>query len=223
MTMFVSVGLLGVAGVAASAAPAAKQPVSIALAASASNVNQGSTVKFTGRIWQGQTGNRTPMYFYFQRRGATTWAPAGSVWANDHGDFARSVRATTSGTWKVVYPGTSTRAAAVRGRVINVFASRWRQVASYSMSASNWQGPRIKIPTTDYRAIASYKCAEANFFYLTWNGDSYGYEYVSSSSMAATLTLNGHQGGRSGYFGVSTWLNCSWTVKVYAGSVRVLV
>lgn len=223
LTLVAAAGLLGSAAPAAQAAPAAARPVSITLGASATSIDQGQVVRFTGRIWQAQTGNRAPMYFYFQRRGTTTWMSGGYAWSNDRGDYAKSFRATYSGTWKVVYRGTATRAAAVRGRVVDVYATTPRQVVAYTAASADWQGPKLRIPTAEFTAVATYTCQDAGFLFLTWYGDQGGYDSADLLATSGTVTLNGHHGAQVGYFEVSSWLGCSWTVKVYSGTAKVLV
>ncbi|MFC7533837.1 hypothetical protein [Actinoplanes sp. GCM10030250] len=207
----------------AGSAPRRVTPVRMVLNASATTVNRGAVVTFSGRVWQAPTGNQAPVYFYFQKRGTTAWTAAGSVRANSRGQYTKTVRATTTGTWKAAYRGTATRAATARGRLVNVLGTVPRQIAAYSNPATNWQSPRLKISTVDYRAVATYRCANTGHLFLTWNGDNFGYESANSSQASGTVTLNGHRGARSGYFDVSTWLDCTWSLKVYAGTVRVLV
>lgn len=223
ISVLASAMLLGLAAPEASAAPAVRRPVSMVLTSSVTSVNQGATIRLTGRVWQGQTGNRTPVYFSFQRRGTVAWVQAGYVWSTDRGDFAKTVRATSSGTWKATYRGTTTRAAAARGRIISVYGMAARQIAFATATSSHWQSAKLRIPTTDYRAVASYNCSSGGGLTLSWDPDGLGFEYASAETEpSGTAVLNGHAGAQTGYFEVWT-STCTWTLKVYAGTARVLV
>ncbi|WP_436535679.1 hypothetical protein [Actinoplanes sp. HUAS TT8] len=81
----------------------------------------------------------------------------------------------------------------------------------------DWQSPTVKLKKRDYRATVKYTCTDSSggFMYLSWNGDQNGYESAHSSKARDTVTLNGHKGAMTGYFKVSTWIDCDWTVKVY--------
>jgi hypothetical protein len=190
---------------------------------SATTVSRGDTVRLSGRVWQGRIGNEAQVYFSFQKRGTTTWAPAGSTRADSRGEFVKTVRATTTGTWKAATRASATRAATARGRLVNVLGTVPRQIATWSAPASNWQSPRLRVPTREFKAVVNYRCPGSGWLYLTWNGDQNGYESASWSKPTGTVTLNGHRGARSGYFTVATWMDCAWSLKVYSGTVRVLV
>jgi len=224
VSVLASVSLFGTAAAAASASPVVQRPVNMVLTSSATTVNQGATIRLTGRVWQAQTGNRTPVYFSFQRRGTTTWVQAGYAWSTDRGDFAMAVRATFSGTWKATYRGTATRAAAARGRTISVYGVVARQIAFASATSHHWQSAKLRIPTTDYRATASYNCTSGGYLSLGWHGDGDAFEYAASQTApSGTVVLNGHAGARAGFLEISTLPGCTWTLKVFAGTARTLI
>jgi hypothetical protein len=92
----------------------------------------------------------------------------------------------------------------------------WKLVKTYRGNG-DWQSPTIKIKKSDYKAQVKYRCtgSSGGYLYLSWNGKPYGYESANSSKARGTVTLYGHAGGRRGYFEVSPWIDCSWTLKIY--------
>ncbi|GAA2464756.1 hypothetical protein [Winogradskya humida] len=88
-------------------------------------------------------------------------------------------------------------------------------IASYS-GDTEFNGPRITVPNSDYEAIVSYKCDDDGFLYVSWNGTPYSYEEAHSSAGKGTVVLAGREGGSKGYFAIDTWLGCSWSLKVYS-------
>ena len=219
VTLLLAAGtLLGVAPAAVQAAPA---PVNMTFNAAPEPLLQGRTITLAGRVWNKATGNRQPVLFYFRRAGTPTWTYVGRATANDRGQFTRTATARFSGTWKAVRPATAARQAAERLDAVDVVRRAPRRIASYSGTTSSWSSPTIRIPTADYRAYVAYRCTDPSggFMHLRWHGQQYGFEVVSSSQATGTLTLNGHYGARGGHFEVSTWMDCSWWVNVYAGTV----
>ncbi|GAB1688283.1 hypothetical protein [Krasilnikovia sp. M28-CT-15] len=211
--------LIGMTGPAALAAPA---PVQMTFNAAPEPADQGKALTLSGRVWLGATGNRSRIYFYFRRSTATTWVLTGFANSDDKGYFSTRTTARYSGTWRAVYRGTATRAAAARLDAVAVLHPVPRPIVTYTGTDSSWQGPRTFLPTVDYRAVVTYRCPAGGYMYLRWNGDSFGFESVSSAKAAGTLTLNGHQGARGGYFDIDTYSDCTWSIIVYSGTVRVL-
>ncbi|WP_130509774.1 hypothetical protein [Krasilnikovia cinnamomea] len=214
-----AVSLIGLAGPAALAAPA---PVQMTFNAAPEPADQGKALTLSGRVWLGATGNRSRVYFYFRRSTATTWAYTGYADSDDRGYFSSRTTARYTGTWRAMYRGTATRGAITRLDAVAVLHRVPRRLVTYTGTDSSWQGPRVVIPTADFQAVVTYRCPVGGYMYLRWNGDSFGYESVSSAKPAGTLTLNGHQGARSGYFDLDTWSGCTWKITVYSGTVRVL-
>ncbi|WP_412744052.1 hypothetical protein [Krasilnikovia sp. MM14-A1004] len=211
--------LIGMSGPAALAAPA---PVQMTFNAAPEPADQGQALTLSGRVWLGATGNRSRVYFYFRRANTPAWVYTGYADSNDRGYFSTRTTARYSGTWRAMYRGTASRAAITRLDAVAVLHRVPRRLVTYTGTSTSWQGPRIRIPTADFQAVATYRCPVGGYMYLHWNGDSFGFESVSSSTPSGTLTLNGHQGARSGYFDIDTYSDCSWTITVYSGTVRVL-
>ncbi|WP_412738084.1 hypothetical protein [Krasilnikovia sp. MM14-A1259] len=219
--MTAAVSLIGMAGPAAFAAPA-PAPVQMTFNAAPEPADQGAALTLSGRVWLGATGNRSRVFFWFRRSTENAWAAAGYADSDDRGYFSKRTTARYTGTWRAMYLGTSTRAAITRLDAVAVLHRVPRRLVIYTSTDQTWQGPRINIPTADFRAVVSYQCPAGGYMYLHWNGDSFGYESVGSNRPTGTLTLNGHQGARSGYFDIDTWVDCTWSLTVYSGTVRVL-
>jgi hypothetical protein len=215
--------LLGSAAPAAHAAPSAQAVVIMSFDAAPEPAKLGAPLALRGRVWAGKVGNQSRVELYFQRSGGTTWTPAGFVQSTDRGDFVKHTTAKFSGTWKAVYRGTATRRAAARTDAIQVIKIVPHTVAQYRGTTSTWTSPTVNIPTADYQATIQYQCAGPDgYMFFSWNGAADGYDVVSSSRTSGTLTLNGHDGARNGYFEVDASENCTWSVLVHAGTVRAL-
>jgi len=182
---------------------------------------KGAPVTLTGRVWQTTRGNQARVDFYFHANGtpANAYTHQGFATTTDAGDFSRSFTAQTTGTWKAVYAGSTSRRNAARLDEVQVFQHRSREVAGWSERTNSWQSPTIRIPTHDYKAIVSWTCADSGspFAHLTWTGEGGGSEYVRGEKPTGTLTLNGHAGARKGVFTVSTSTGCTWKVRVFSG------
>ncbi|MEV4704537.1 hypothetical protein [Actinoplanes sp. NPDC049316] len=213
---------------AAPAAPAAQTAVKMTFNATPEPALKGSTVTLTGRVWLGATGNRGKVSFYFRKAGtaSTAFTYRGYANTNDAGNFTRRYVADTTGTWKAVFAGTAARKNAARLDAVQVVQRRSKQIADWSEPSNQWTSPTIKVPTVDYKAIVSWDCTGSDFPYviMTWEGKTDGYEYVTTSDKeTGTLTLNGHEGGRSGFFGVATGSSCTWRLRVFSGIVNIQV
>jgi hypothetical protein len=220
----VATTLLPGPAMSAQAAPAA---VKMTFDAAPDPVARGATVTLTGRVWRTARGNQARVDFYFHANGtpANSYTYQGFATTTDAGDFSRSYLAQTTGTWKAVYGGSTSRRNAARLDTVQVFQRRSREVAGWSDQTSSWQSPTIRIPTQDYKAITSWTCTETGspFLHLTWTGQGGGSEYVHGAKPAGTLTLNGHAGARRGFFKVSTSAGCTWKVRVFAGTTAFQV
>ncbi|MEV6598868.1 hypothetical protein AB0M36_18700 [Actinoplanes sp. NPDC051346] len=211
-------------GMPAQAAPAA---VKMTFNAAPEPVVKGRTVTLTGRVWVGATGNRSRVSFYFRKAGtaANAYVYKGFATATNAGNFTRRFTAETTGTWKAVFAGTAARRNAARLDAVRVIQTRSKEIANWHGTATPWKSRTIKVPTVDYKAIASWNCANPDFpfLYLTWEGRTSGYEYVGSERQSGSLTLNGHEGGRLGFFEISSASGCSWTLRVFSGTTTVQV
>ncbi|MFI7596569.1 hypothetical protein [Actinoplanes sp. NPDC049681] len=217
-----TVTLVAGAGTAAHAAQAA---VKMTFNAAPEPVIKGAPVTLSGRVWIGATGNRSRVSFYFRKSGTTAFAYKGFATATDSGAFTRRFTAETTGTWKAVFAGTAARRNAARLDAVQVIQRRSKEIATWTGDSTAWTSPTLKVPTVDFKAIASWDCAEPDFsfFYLTWEGKTNGYEYVGADKQSGSLTLNGHEGGRLGFFTVSTASNCTWSLRIFSGITTVQV
>ncbi|GGQ44806.1 hypothetical protein [Couchioplanes azureus] len=211
-------------GTPAQAAPAA---VKMTFNAAPEPVVKGKPVTLSGRVWVGATGNRSRISFYFRKAGtaANAYVYKGFATATDAGNFTRRFTAETTGTWKAVFAGTAARRNAARLDAVQVVQTRSREIANWHGTATPWKSRTINVPTVDYKAVASWNCPDTNFpfLYLTWEGKTSGYEYVGSEKQSGSVTLNGHEGGRLGFFEISTASGCSWNLRVFSGVTTVPV
>ena len=202
-------------------APATAAPVRMTFDAGPEPVAKGATVNLTGRVWRTARGNKARVDFYFHATGtpANSYTHQGFATTTDAGTFSRAYTAQTTGTWKAVFAGSAGRRNAARLDTVQVFQRRSREIAGWSEQTSSWQSPTLRIPTADYKALVSWTCADngSPFIYLTWTGEGGGYEYVHGAKATGTLTLNGHAGGRKGFFKVSSSADCTWKVRVFSG------
>jgi hypothetical protein len=217
------------AAVASPALAAASVPAAVKMTfdAAPEPVAKGATLTLTGRVWQAARGNRARVDFYFHANGtpANSYTHQGFATTTDAGTFRREAIAQTTGTWKAVYAGSTSRRNAARLDAVQVFQRRSREIAGWSQETSSWQSPTLRIPTQDYKAIVSWTCTgeSAPFLYLIWTGEGGGSEYVHGAKPTGALTLNGHAGARRGYFKVSTSAGCAWRVRIFSGIVAFQV
>ncbi|WP_153040574.1 hypothetical protein [Actinoplanes sp. TFC3] len=209
----------------ASATPAAPAVVKMTFDAAPEPVVKGATITLTGRVWLKATGNRTKVNFYFQKAGtpASAYVYQGYATTTDAGTFTRRFTATTTGTWKAVFAGTASRKNAARVDEVQVVQRRSKEIATYGPLKGYYATPTIRIPSADYKAIATYSCEDDGLLVLVWNGQPDVGEAVGSDEVGGTVTLNGHLGARSGYFEVGTWPGCTWTLRIFAGIVTTQV
>ncbi|MEU8610860.1 hypothetical protein AB0C29_23015 [Actinoplanes sp. NPDC048791] len=200
------------------AAPAA---VRMTFDAAPEPVAKGEAVSLTGRVWRTARGNQARVDFYFHANGtpANSFTYQGFATTTDAGHFSHRAVAQTTGTWKAVYAGSTSRRNAARLDAVQVFQRRSREIAGWSQQTGAWQSPTIRIPTQDYKAIFSWTCPQEGspFVHLAWTGQGGGSEYVHGAKPTGTLTLNGHAGARNGFFKVSTSADCTWRVRVFSG------
>ncbi len=202
---------------AATAGPAA---VRMTFDAAPEPVAKGATVTLAGRVWRAARGNQARVDFYFHATGtpANSFTYQGSATTTDAGTFSRGVTAETTGTWKAVFAGSTTRRNAARLDTVQVFQRRSREIAGWSDRTSAWQSPTLRIPTQDYKAILSWTCAagDSPFVHLSWTAQGGGSEYVHGAKTTGSLTLHGRAGGR-GFFKLSTSAGCDWKIRVFSG------
>ncbi|KUL37518.1 hypothetical protein [Actinoplanes awajinensis] len=112
-----------------------------------------------------------------------------------------------------VVPGPAV-AAGRPGAVVHA-AKTWKLFRTYR-GVGSWQSPAVT-PAKDYKATVTYACtgSSGGFMYLFWQAKPYSFEAATSPKARGAVTLRGHAGGTKGNFRVSTWVDCSWTVKVY--------
>jgi hypothetical protein len=205
------------------AAPAQAAPAAVRMTfdAGPEPVAKGAPVTLTGRVWRTARGNQARVDFYFHASGtpANSYTYQGFATTTDAGNFSRSYTAQTTGTWKAVYTGSTSRRNAARLDTVQVFQRRSREIATWSEQTSSWQSPTLRIPTQDYKALLSWTCPDEPipFIYLTWTGQGGGSEYVHGAKPDGTLTLNGHAGARKGFFRITSSADCSWKVRVFSG------
>ncbi len=205
------------------ASPATVGPAAVRMTfdAAPEPVAKGAAMTLTGRVWRTARGNQARVDFYFHADGtpANSYVFQGFATTTDAGNFSRSYTAQTTGTWKAVYAGSTSRRNAARLDAVQVFQRRSREVAGWSEQTNSWRSPTIRIPTQNYKAIVSWTCAAngSPFVYLAWTGESGGHEYVRGGKVTGVLTLNGHAGAGKGYFKVSTSTGCAWKVRVFSG------
>jgi hypothetical protein len=184
-------------------------------------VAKGANLTLTGRVWRTARGNKVRVQFYFHANGtpANAYTYQGFATTTDAGNFSHAYSAQTTGTWKAVFAGSTTRRNAARLDAVQVFQRRSREIAGWSAQTSSWQSPTIRIPTRDYKALLSWTCADngSPVIHLTWTGEGGGSEYVRGAMTTGKLTLNGHAGARKGFFKVNSSTACTWRVRVFSG------
>jgi hypothetical protein len=193
------------------AASALVSPAHLSLGATPGTLAEGAPLTLSGRLASG--GARVDLYF--QRYGTIGFVLATHAATTGRGRFLVRVPARASGTWKAVDPVTGE----TRQRAVQVLRDQPRQLAAYGGTTRAWRGPAVLVPTTRFKAVATYRCLGDGFFSLDWNGQ----EDATSDRRSGTVTVNGRTGGRRGHFEVSTWEDCSWSLRVFSGSVTVQV
>ncbi|GAA0446656.1 hypothetical protein Aca07nite_57120 [Actinoplanes capillaceus] len=152
---------------AAVAAP--RKPVKMRFAASATATLRGSTVNLTGRAHYKATGNKARVDIYFAQTGAG-YRLLTSTTANAHGDFRKSVTATTTGTYKAVYRGNTKRKRATAADTLTVYINQTvtRTLFSHTEddadcyaakpNACTFSGPAITIANTPITVTGTVAC-----------------------------------------------------------------
>jgi hypothetical protein len=110
----ISLAVTTLFGASSAQAASGKKPVAMTFSASPASVKAGAAVTLDGRAWSGKKGNAGRVDLYFLKHGTKAWASTGSVKAADNGRFRRTVRASSSGTFRAVYRGNAKRKAATR-------------------------------------------------------------------------------------------------------------
>lgn len=212
---------------AQAAAPTGPTAVRMTFDAAPEPAAKGAAVTLAGRVWQAARGNRARVDFYFHANGtpANAYTYQGYATTTDTGTFSRGYTAQTTGTWKAVYAGSTSRRNAARLDAVQVLQRRSREITGWSERTSSWQSPTIRIPTRDYKAMVAWTCADhgSPFINLTWTGDNGGSEYVRGEKTTGTLTLTGHAGAQKGFFKVGTSTDCTWKVRVFSGTIALQV
>ncbi|MFI5936239.1 hypothetical protein [Actinoplanes sp. NPDC051494] len=204
------------------AAHAAPLTVKMVVAATPQPVLKGAEVTLSGRVWVGATGNRARIDFYFHPTGtpANEYAYRGFTTANDAGTFARRFVASTTGTWKAVFPGSVTRRNAARLRAVQVVQPRSKEIVSYGPASGDWKGRPLLIPTARYTAIVTYRCMGSGPLFVVWHGDDMG-ESAGHIGPEGTVTMHGLAGGRHGFFEIITEPACTWRLRIFSGIALV--
>ncbi|MBO3737771.1 hypothetical protein [Actinoplanes flavus] len=152
---------------AAVAAP--RKPVTMRFAASATSAPRGSTVTLTGRAHYKATGNKAKVDIYFAKAGAG-YRLLTSTTANAHGDFRKTVTATTTGTYKAVYRGNTRRKRATAADALTVYinqtttrtlfthAEEDADCAAAKPNACTFSGPTITIGNTPITVTGILRC-----------------------------------------------------------------
>ncbi|GGN18688.1 hypothetical protein FHR83_004053 [Actinoplanes campanulatus] len=152
------------------AVAAPKKPVRITFAASATAAVRGSTVTLTGRAHYNATGNKARVDVYFARTGAG-YRLLTSTTANAHGNFRKTVTATTTGMYKAVYRGNTKRKRATAADALTVYINQTVTKTIFSHSeegvdcgaprpnACTFAGPTITIADTPITVTGKRACA----------------------------------------------------------------
>ncbi|MDR7278724.1 hypothetical protein [Catenuloplanes atrovinosus] len=87
-----------------------KRPASVTLNAAPEPVRKGAKITIKGTVTtDGRTAGNTKVQIWFKADGAADYTLRTTVTTDAKGAYRKTVKATTSGTWKVVVPGTGTR------------------------------------------------------------------------------------------------------------------
>ncbi|GIF15162.1 hypothetical protein [Actinoplanes teichomyceticus] len=106
---------------------AVRRPTALTYNATPEPVRKGSKLTHTGRLTFDPYGygakygaKGVAIRFYFRATGTKSYVYQGQTVTGKNGTYTRKLTATKSGTWKAVYPGSSTRQAQVRYDAVKV-------------------------------------------------------------------------------------------------------
>jgi hypothetical protein len=221
MTMLLG-SIMLVAGVVIATPAQASNLSRITVAVSPAPVLKGKVITVKGRVTAygvSSNNNVRIVRLYFRKNGTTAWVYQGGMWTTAYGNYSRNFPAAASGGWlaKADPKGNQTAAAVQIYSQVYVMSNLFR---SWS-GVGEWQGPTIRVPTTDYRLTWRYSCSDSSPFWLiSWNGQPYYYESLWRDGASGSGTWYGHEGNVSGHFEVGTQGECTWAFSVYAGAVH---
>jgi hypothetical protein len=93
---------------------ATSKAVKMTFSATPAWVSAGASVTLSGRAWAATSGNGARVDLYVQKQGTSAWTLAGSTTPSNAGVYHRTVRASTTGTFRAVYRGNTSRKPATR-------------------------------------------------------------------------------------------------------------
>jgi hypothetical protein len=104
-----------------------QRPTSLSYNATPEPVRKGAKLTHSGRLlidpvgWGPKKGVKgVALKFYFKANGAKTYAYKGATVTTSGGKYSKKITATKSGTWKVVYAGSTTRQPQVKYDAVKV-------------------------------------------------------------------------------------------------------
>ncbi|GAA1823051.1 hypothetical protein GCM10009682_49210 [Luedemannella flava] len=223
---FLAAALVGVcvSPVMATAAHAAKSTPSVTVNASPEPVRAGSSVKVAGRVGSGTSGNNGRVNIYFRKASASTFTYVGYTSASASGTYAKYLKQSTSGVWKVRFLGNTRRNANWSGTDY-VEAQAYRNVTTTRFSKSG-TGDYTSAPITMYvdkpaLVTMTAQCVEPdyNFLSVDWIGHpEFDWEMADlsfpTSGYAASGSSYMYPSVRDGFIDITTQDDCSWTVKI---------
>lgn len=181
-------------------------------------VHSGTSSVISGRVTPKRSGHRV----YLQRFYAHKWHTVASRKLPKSSRYAFTVRPKARGSYSYrVYNRKAKYYKASKSPTKHLrVQTRYSASTPTRHDIGEWQGPRTRIPTRDYRIRYTYSCVDnyAPFLSLSWHGDHYNFEYLWSEPAAGghgrSGTYYGHAGGVAGYFEVGTQADCSWYFRV---------
>lgn len=208
----------------ATAAHAAKSTPTVTVNASPEPVREGGTVKVLGRVGSGTSGNNGRVKIYFRAYTSTTFAYQGSAVSSAAGYYTKSLKQTTSGTWKVKFDGNSRRKANWSGTDY-VEAQGYRNVTTTRFATSGtgdytsapltmWAGKPAKVA---FSAVC--ESPDFNFLSVDWLGHpTFDWDMADLNFGSTAFSASGstyiYPSVRDGYIAITTQDDCSWTVKI---------
>lgn len=98
-----------------------KRPSTVSFNASPEPVKKGKTITAAGTLkFDGKVASKATVKIYFKATGAKAYTLKSTVVTTTKGYFNRKYKATTTGTWKVTYPGSSTHNTVTKGDTVKV-------------------------------------------------------------------------------------------------------
>jgi hypothetical protein len=208
---------LAVSLVSPVAAQATTRATSTHAAITHSKIRPGTSADIHGYVSPNLHGKKA----YLQRHYAGAWHTKASYVLSAGSGFRFKVGVPISGkyAYRVYFHAVAGWRASVSLTIyLTVMRKYTATLVTYSKTG-DWQGPTIRIPTTDYTVAYQYDCVDtsSNFLSLSWNGQNFGYENLWSEPTNGTSssgTWYGHSGARSGYFDIGTQASCTWSFSV---------